>query len=1134
MDLMKFGKNILWRSTIMVLLSVVMLCEPVSVKAFPLDTYASSSVLAEGNWVKISVSQSGMHLITVSDLKSWGFSDPSKVRVYGYGGERLPDRLTESTYIDDLPAVPSVVTTRGLMFYAKGPVAWSYDGVRYIHSLNPYSTVGYYFLSDREADGFNMETVGDVPSDASSLSTTFIERKYHEQELVSLGETGHLLVGEDFKYNSSQNFAFDLTDNAGNEVWMRCSFVTKTHSSSSLLFAVNGKQLPASPSDIIRASANNTYTHGTEGIIEKNLEMTGDKLTLGITHKSSVTVHQARLNYITVNYTRKLKLTDGKLDFRSSDPNGVALSSATGSTHVWDVTDPLNVKSLKTECVDGVLRFRNVYTGEREYAAWNENAAFPSPAYAGKVANQDLHAVPVPDMVIFTIGQWRDQAERIAQLHRNSSDSLNVLVVDQNDVFNEFASGCADANAFRKMLKMYWDRGNESRENQLRYALFFGRGIFDNRRIAAITKDLTYPTMPIWQTDGGLSDNDTFSTDDMFAFLQDESGGSVNSDRMVIAIGRMPVRTEEEAKTSVDKLYKYVNSSPADSWKNQFLFVADDDDNGAHMTQTESMCSNLMASPSGKEFFYNKLYVDAYKKTNNQFPEATERMMKILGDGVMWWNYIGHANTVSWGHEGFMTYTDISNLYLKRLPVLYAATCEFMRWDASSVSGAEVMFLNPNGGVIAAISAVRPVYISDNGVLSSYISSIALTRDENGEFLPLGEILRRAKVKFTTSNSNKLRYALMGDPAMRFVAPSNVAVLETIDGKDVTAENQLTLMARQNATLKGSVYDAKGNKMTGFNGFVEAKMYDAEKSVTTLGQGDNGKSVVFEEQGGQLYAVRDSVVNGEFTLNVAMPSEIASNFRPAALNMFVTNNEGVEAVGCSRDFYVYGYDENAPSDTVAPVIECYYINHETFVSGDCVNESPMVIARVSDNVGINLSSAGIGHQITLTLDGVKNYDGVSQYYTPDTNGSPSGVIAYPVSELAEGQHTLRLRVWDTSGNASESTIEFVVQPGLAPVIYDVYSDANPASTEANFYISHNRPDAMISVTVEVYNLLGKRLWSATQSGRSDMFTTFPITWNLTDDAGRRVQRGIYLYKASVTTDDEHYTTESKRIAVTAR
>ena len=75
---------------------------------------------------------------------------------------------------------------------------------------------------------------------------------------------------------------------------------------------------------------------------------------------------------------------------------------------------------------------------------------------------------------------------------------------------------------------------------------------------------------------------------------------------------------------------------------------------------------------------------------------------------------------------------------------------------------------------------------------------------------------------------------------------------------------------------------------------------------------------------------------------------------------------------------------------------------------------------------------------------------------------------------------------------------------------------------------------MLTVEITVYNLVGRPIWSGSATGRSDMFLTVPVTWDLTDTGGRRVGRGIYLYRASVTSDGTTFETASRRIAVTAR
>ncbi|MDE6085780.1 MAG: hypothetical protein K2G40_05195, partial [Muribaculaceae bacterium] len=157
------------------------------------------------------------------------------------------------------------------------------------------------------------------------------------------------------------------------------------------------------------------------------------------------------------------------------------------------------------------------------------------------------------------------------------------------------------------------------------------------------------------------------------------------------------------------------------------------------------------------------------------------------------------------------------------------------------------------------------------------------------------------------------------------------------------------------------------------------------------------------------------------------------------------------------------------------------------------------------------------------------------YYTPYSDGTPGGRIVYSLDQLSPGHHELRLRVWDTSGNSASDTIEFIVAEKLSPVIYDVYADANPARVETNFYITHDRPDALVTVKIEVMNMLGQPVWETSVRGMSDTLRSFPVNWNLTDHAGRRVARGIYLYRATVITDSgETSATRAKRIAVTGR
>ena len=277
--------------------------------------------------------------------------------------------------------------------------------------------------------------------------------------------------------------------------------------------------------------------------------------------------------------------------------------------------------------------------------------------------------------------------------------------------------------------------------------------------------------------------------------------------------------------------------------------------------------------------------------------------------------------------------------------------------------------------------------------------------------------------------------------------------------------------------------------------------------------------------------------NGEFSFNITIPSEVTvsyDNYRPSLVSLYAYDNgHKLEATGSCDDFYIYGYDETVEADTIGPDISYIGLNSINFKDGDNVNESPLFIASVSDESGINFSSAGIGHNMTLVLDGSTTLSDVSSYYTAvEAENGSAGTINYALSNLSNGHHTLKLKVWDVFNNSSEKTISFNVMSGLKPEIDEIKAFPNPASTSTTFLVTHNRPEATVTITIEVFNLMGQRVWSTTQSGRSSMFSSFPITWNLSDYNGSRLARGIYLYRATISNDGHQESSKTKKLAIT--
>lgn len=1138
----------------LLIICILALAAALPSRAFDSSVYAENSRLASGKWVKIAVPASGMYHIPASQIRSYGFSDPSKVHIFGYGGTMQPVLLSESNYIDDLPAVQQKTDAAGITFYAAGPetMKQAVNG-RYVQEFNIYDTRGYYFLSDIPLEEEPEIATGGRASAPDNALTVFNEVVYHEQNLTSASNNGWLMVGEDFRFTASRTFNFDLTDRVeGTPVWMQTSFVLKAAAPSfgTLTFAANGKQLEELSSDRISGVSDVNEYDGREGVSRRTFDMSGERLSVGINLKPGGNIIRANLNYITVNYTRSLKLPQNRQLAFTLPSASARMAGAQTGTEIWDVTDPARVRRMETAAEGDALVWTNDISGRRSYVAWTSASALPRPEFVEHVQAQNLHGISeVPDMLIVTPSQWASQAARLADFHRNSaSDPLKVEVVIDRLIYNEFGSGAADVGAIRRFCKMLYDRGlkgglvsDYEPSSKLRYVLLMAAPTYDNRHIESST---SFPTLPTYYPGAAglqLAAESSFGTDDLIAMLDDNSGNDLNGDRLRVAVGRIPARLTSEASASVDKIIRYATDNRRTAWKNRAMLVADDGNSGIHAMDTDRLAEALLATP-GQPYFIDKVYIDAYEFTGGEYPGARSDMYRMLDEGVTWWTYVGHANTTSWTSENLMNLNDINTLYIKHPPMLYSATCLFLKWDANVTCGGEILFNEPNGGIIGAISATRPVYITQNGNFTEALGGRIGRRDAEGRMLTMGEVYRQAKnsvANYALMNSNHRRFVLMGDPALRLAVPDFVATLDDVDGiRTDDPEQQIIVGARRNAVFRGRVTDAEGNTVSDFNGVILADLYDAERSYTTHGNNDKYPvQYTFERQGARLFSGAGRVENGVFEMKVAMPSDIADNFRPAAFSMYAYSDDAAnvrEAAGVNRSFYVFGYDDSAPADNEPPVISSLVLNSSSFAEGDVVNPSPMLLATVSDDVALNLSSAGIGHTMSVTVDGNRMYTDVVQYFSPSADGTPSGTVAYPLPELAEGEHTLRLRVWDTSGNATERTIAFTVAEGLDPQIVDVFTDANPARTTANFYVRHDRPEGRMEVTVTVYDMMGREMWSRSITASSDMDLSAPLSWDITDYAGRRLPRGIYLYRAEVRTADGGCSSKTKRIAVAAQ
>lgn len=1105
-------------------------------------------MLSKGKWVKIDISTPGLQTLTRQNLKNFGFNDPNSVYVYGYGGRLISEALTVDLP-DDLPPVPVSRQADGaITFYATGtiaPKASSSKQMMYDHTINPYGEKSHYFISD-VAPSSTTPTVDLSDLGGLSVSNTFISQLVHEVDILQCANSGRDYFGEDFRSNKSQSFNFDLPDNATGDAKIRVKFTANTSGApSSFIVSANGQRLPATSDDKIPAvtSSEQYYRFATS---IKNAEGVGNNLNVGIEYSQGGLVNTARLDWIEVEYERSMIMRDSRLHFMAnlSEATAYTISGASEQTIIWDITQPWDIKEVKGvfNPDDKTLSIGVRGSGLREFIAFEPSAKGASIPGKTNISNQDIHALPTPDMVIITPDEFASASERIANLHRDH-DGMIVHVLSPEKIFNEFSSGCPDVTAFRKLLKMWYDRSqSESEGRKFGYCLLMGRPTYDHKAKNPETLKSKYPRTLIWQSPTGYTETSSYCTDDYISMLEDETEERpMQARKLLIGVGRYSVTSSMEADNIASKLESYMKDPIYGIWRNNVMAIADDGDSAQHLEQTQKAIANLMTGDTGPHYAYERLYLDAFdlKQTGSglTFPDAKERMlMKWQKEGVSLITYIGHANPKEWGHEKLLTWTDINNISNQYLPVIYAATCSFGKWDADDVSGAELLVNNPAGGAIAIITPSRTVYINKNEAITNSVSREIFRKDSVGKGQRLGDILRLGKNLISTPDDNMLRYHLFGDPALRMPVADFTVQIDSIGGTPLAdnLSDAPVIKARSSVKISGRIVDSEGNTVQ-FNGPIQYTLFDAEKSIHTHGWGEKGIDTVYQDRSSKLATGSTMVSNGNWSATILMPSEISNNFAPAFISLYAYDqNIKSEANGSTENIYVFGYDEYSPEDFEGPSIERFGVLSSSGSQSSTVHSNPVVMAILSDESGINISDAAIGHKMTLQLDSNKAFDDVCNYFSPDVEDETKGNIAYPLNNLEPGEHLLKLTVWDNAGNSSSETINFKVGLNMRPAVAEITSIYSRERDQLDMSITTDRALCALQCKLECFDLLGNLLWTIDRKAYSNSNSSFSVNWDIKDTNGNRLPRGIYNIRATITSEDGLSSSHSKKIAIPAK
>ncbi len=1100
-----------------------------SAAALPADRYVAHSVLRNGTWQKIKVNKTGIYKITYEELASIGMASEN-IKVYGYGGNMI-DEDFRKPYIDDLPEVP-IYMEKGadnvfnegdfILFYGKGPTAWSYQYGRFRHRQNVYSNAGYYFLTTDGGAGKRVVPESDPLTSSNGDITSFTDYFVHERDLVNLINSGREFYGEEFGAKSYYEFTAPFPNMLSETAYVVLDVATRfwNYYSTFRLYA-NDVEICTATLPPLEGSAIHEFAK-TSNSVAYFTSPVGNQLNLNLTFNQPTA--RGWLNYFELNVKRALKMVgEAPLFFRNIDylaqrkTHRYLLSNANATTQVWNITNPFNIIQMYTEWVEQDLAFVASTDTLNEFVAVNPSyGQFFVPEFVGAVANQDLHALPQTDMIIISNVDFMGEAQRLAEYHRQA-DGMSVVVVDGSIIFNEFSSGTPDASAYRRFVKMFYDRA-VSPSDMPRYLLLFGDGSFDNRGILYAEKPIR--RLLTFQSVNSVFETSSFVVDDYFGFLDDSEGIDLAYDRLDIGVGRFPVYSLEQAKAVVDKTIGYCENKILGNWKNQAVFVADDGDDNMHMKDADSV-ANLMARLY-PEILVRKLYLDAYQQevsaSGERYPLAKEIFQNYIKFGTLMLNFMGHGGYNGWTNEQLLTAEDMLNMYNDRFSLWITATCDFARFDDFKDTGGEQVLRNSHGGTYGLFTTTRTVHAAPNYYLNREFINFLLKKDANGEQWSVGDVMRLAK-NARNGESNKLAFSLLGDPAVKLVSPRPYKVLtDSINFHPLSGVLD-TLKALDEVYLAGHIKNADSQIVEDFNGFVHISIFDKEETITTIDNDqpdpEKKRPYTYFDRPNPIFQGKAHVVNGEFNFKFLLPKDIRYNFGTGRIVYYAADETtGSEANGNFTNFVVGGENPNFEFDDVGPEITAY-LNTPEFRQGGKVNETPLFVAQLYDKSGINTIGTGIGHDMILKLDNDPLKEWSLNYYYESTNGSyQQGEVRYKLTEIPEGKHTLTFRAWDLQNNSSSISLNFEVVKGLQPCLYDMYAYPNPAVSQVRFVYEHDRPDAPLDIQATVYDLSGRAIWKSdkiliTNANKSE------VEWDLWSSGDGVVCPGIYLVRMEV-------------------
>ena len=449
-----------------------------------------------------------------------------------------------------------------------------------------------------------------------------------------------------------------------------------------------------------------------------------------------------------VNLVDALRLTYAHLYRADADrlfftAAGAQTVRAEGFTHqgvrVVDITTPGRPQEVLPQVAaqsDALYSatFKAADGGTRTFVAFTDNLAAQPLETKANVRSTWSRNTRSAEMVIITHRDFRAAVTPLERLRR--AQQRYPVVVDVEDIYDEFSYGAHSPQAVRDFLKMtvaLWS-------SVPRFVLLVGDGSYDPRNYQGRGQFDFVPTKMI-----DTKQMETAS-DDWFA---DFDGDGVPE----MATGRLPVQTAAEAERVVAKI---VNYSPANSAGRGVLLVAD---------RTGADGYDFAAdSDALKDYVPDTINVQSLNRTTESAEEMRSAIIDGLNQGQLLANWVGHGSFERWTGDGVLRAADAPQLANSGKPAFFVTmTCMNGYYHSNTGDSlAEALMKVENGGAVAVWASSGLTLPTGQGEINRKLYEQLFA----GPNVSLGDAVRQAKAA-TSDVDTRRTWILFGDPTMR-------------------------------------------------------------------------------------------------------------------------------------------------------------------------------------------------------------------------------------------------------------------------------------------------------------------------------------------------------------------------------